>query len=188
MYKPSKEKLDKAIIPKLNSALFTPDNYSSDNSILLHEDKREIEFRGKRIEYKWNSRKKEHIPIVKKDWVIGKLLTNNRIITLTDEEVEAMPCFDMCDYQDPIDIETLGQYIGLKDRNGKKIFDGDILDVGNDYYGVIVEDYGSFKIRTFDIRDGYNKKDKPDYLDTYYIEQCEIIGNIYDNPELLKGE
>ena len=37
--KPSKEKTDKAIIPKLNSALFTADNYSSNNSILLYDDK-----------------------------------------------------------------------------------------------------------------------------------------------------
>ena len=81
---------------------------------------REIEFRGKPIEYKWNSRKKEYNPVVKIDWVVGKLLTNNRIITLTDEKVEAMPCFDMCDYQKLVDIETVGQYTGRKDKNSKK--------------------------------------------------------------------
>ena len=37
--KPSKEKTDKAIIPKLNSVLFSADNYNYDNSILLYEDK-----------------------------------------------------------------------------------------------------------------------------------------------------
>ena len=132
---------------------------------------REIEFRGKSV--------------VTNKWIYGKLLNNKRIITISDEEVEQMSCFDMCDYQEEIQLETLGQYTGLKDKNGKKIFEGDILDVGNDYYGIIVEDYGGFKIRTFDIRDDYDKRDKPDYLDTYYIEQCEIIGNIYDNYFLL---
>ena len=39
MYKPSKEKLDKAIIPKLNSTLFNMELYNRDNSILLHFDK-----------------------------------------------------------------------------------------------------------------------------------------------------
>lgn len=39
MDKISKEKTDKAIIPKLNSALFIADNYNYDNSILLYEDK-----------------------------------------------------------------------------------------------------------------------------------------------------
>ena len=37
--KPSKDKTDRAIIPKLNSALFNAENYSFDNSILLYDDK-----------------------------------------------------------------------------------------------------------------------------------------------------
>ena len=142
---------------------------------------REIEFRGKPIEYKWNSRKKEYIPVVKKDWVVGKLLTNNRIITLTDERVEAMPCFDMCGYQKLVDIETIGQYIGLKDKNGRKIFEGDIIYFANKNYPLIVV-WDEYKWGLADPKDT-----GPSVCFMVKLaNDCEIIGNIYDNPELLE--
>ena len=77
--------------------------------------------------------------------------------------------------------ETIGQYTGLKDKNGTKIFDGDILQQKE--FKMIVEysnKYASFCIK--------NKK----WAFLHYFgeavdsEKCEIIGNIHDNPELLK--
>lgn len=67
-----------------------------------------------------------------------------------------------------VDSETIGQYIGETDTNGRKIFDGDI--VWNNYE----EERG---IVRWD--------DNVDF-DSIYGDELEIIGNIYDNPELLK--
>lgn len=89
-----------------------------------------------------------------------------------------------------VDPETVGQYTGLKDKNGKKIFEGDVLDTDLER---------KYLITTF--RDGcfmFNCNDGgKDYFDimvpilpeaqTSY-PYGEIIGNIHDNPELLGGD
>ena len=79
---------------------------------------------------------------------------------------------------------TLMQSTGLFDRNGKEIFEGDILD----YRGrkALVRwhgSYASFIYRFVDELQNRNTEWKPLYL-TYM--KCEIIGNIYENPELLE--
>ena len=79
---------------------------------------------------------------------------------------------------------TLMQSTGLFDRNGKEIFEGDILD----YRGrkALVRwhgSYASFIYRFVDEPHKRNTEWKPLYL--AYMK-CEIIGNIYENPELLE--
>ena len=90
-----------------------------------------------------------------------------------------------------VDVDTVGQYTGLTDKNGKMIFEGDIC---NDSIGVrfMVKwdaDNALFIGRTIG---GYGK-------DGYYFApqrivyvgrepKVTVIGNAYDNPELLKGE
>lgn len=96
--------------------------------------------------------------------------------------------------------ETVGEYTCLKDKNGKKIFEGDIVkndwcfikgnsivrfgeykssDSSNDYQcghlGFYLEHMSDFNKRTV----------RKDIM--YFANKCEIIGNIHDNPELLKG-
>lgn len=65
------------------------------------------------------------------------------------------------------------QYTGLKDKNGKLIYEGDIISRGEDR-GVIKYDdeTASYYIRW--------KESET------FIEDCEVIGNIYENPELLE--
>lgn len=81
---------------------------------------------------------------------------------------------------------TLMQSTGLKDKNGKEIFEGDILD----YKGrkALVRwhgSYASFIYRFVDELQKRNTEWKPLYL--AYIK-CEIIGNVYENPEFLEDK
>ena len=81
------------------------------------------------------------------------------------------------------DLELM-QSTGLKDKNGKEIFEGDILD----YKGrkALVRWHGSYASFIYRFVDELQKRKtewKPLYL--AYMK-CEIIGNIYENPELLE--
>lgn len=89
-----------------------------------------------------------------------------------------------CWYVDP---ETVGQYTGLKDKNGVKIFEGDILERGNARGSVSYSD----KLCRFVFRWKTYDKFRPDFFkecalaDFAGIHLAEVIGNIHDNPELL---
>lgn len=80
----------------------------------------------------------------------------------------------------------LMQSTGLKDKNGKEIFEGDILD----YNGkkALVRWHGSYASFIYRFADELQKRNpewKPLYL--AYMK-CEIIGNIYENPDLLEDK
>ena len=77
-----------------------------------------------------------------------------------------------------VDPETVGQYTGIDDREGEKIFEGDIFKIGaeNNIYTVRF-DYGCFLAYEDDVQVGILAE-----LSTMFIKK---IGNIYDNPELL---
>ncbi len=79
--------------------------------------------------------------------------------------------------------ETVGQYTGLTDKNGKKIFEGDIVK-GNEeiftediIFTVVFDEYCRYMIVS-----SYGH-----YLLARNHKDVEVIGNIHDNPELLKG-
>lgn len=132
---------------------------------------REILIRGKRLD--------------NGEWIEGAHILldeeEHRIATscLTNESRELLT---VCAY--PVDPETVGQYTGLLDKNGAKIFEGDIVKHYTLYFnpdkfetGLIYWEPEEFKfVRTSSIGPINISKDC----------KYEVIGNQYDNPELLK--
>ena len=121
-------------------------------------------------------------------WVYGYLSDENYIYD-TSLEGEFL-----------VDENTICQYTGLTDRNGKKIFEGDILrgfqypfchDGEYNYYAEIIFADCSFMTYTHKnplscvrgISDG-----NTELMECFVSEDWEVIGNIYDNPELLEKE
>ena len=134
---------------------------------------REILFRGKRTD--------------DYEWIEGSLCTT----IPSDEDFYTISYFDFEGYyiEEKVIPQTVGQYTGLTDKNGKKIVEGDIVVCkqainGNliDYYveiGFVEMKYGAFGLHR---KQGYYRPFK-DWLEDY---EYEVIGNIHDNPELLK--
>lgn len=148
---------------------------------------REILFRGKRAD--------------NGEWICGHLLEQH------DPVYKAYIVFDFMAEQDNIhtdimqcDIyevlpETVGQYTGLTDENGKMIFEGDIVMFSRTRNlpnvtpvpEVVWYHKGDCAFQRFPYnlsltRGGGGKLLQPDMM-----WECEVIGNFYDNPELLKG-
>lgn len=150
---------------------------------------REILFRGKR----------DKAYCASQDWTYG--------VPFIDHEGDCI--FKTDTFERVVDPETVGQYTGSTDKNGKKIFEGDVVDFyffdkghkntktmliewRDNGFGMrelyrnyrLADDLSiiSEKIFTYrgDIRNGVYKTNN-----TYFVE---VIGNVHDNPELLKGE
>ncbi|KZR60416.1 YopX family protein [Pseudobacillus badius] len=124
---------------------------------------REIKFRGKSITSgKWfygsliNDKDRRWIYIQEKHWNLG--------------------VFDNFD----VDPETVGQYTGLKDKNGKEIYEGDILQDKELPTVKIQVQYNDQKGMFEDKIDGFSLWDSMKNYD------FEVVGNIHENPELLE--
>lgn len=119
-----------------------------------------------------------------KEWFYGVPLTQIRNGSI------GFKSFDNSYYDLFADAETLGQYSEIKDRKGSKIYEGDIVrycihtkgceDLDKNY--VVEYSFGGFRLRE-DLYDEFS-----DYVDNDSIDwdRCEVVGNIYDNPELIK--
>lgn len=104
-------------------------------------------------------------------------------------------CFEFKDDEmELVYINTVGQYTGLTDKNGKKIFEGDIVtydDAEADYEGYHDNAFlncGEVGISAWDGIYFTNRQtvEMSDLYESETMVDCEIIGNIYDNPELLE--
>lgn len=141
---------------------------------------REIKFRAKTIRAgKWSK------------WIYGSL----DFTKYTYQEARIVGYDDPVQYWHKIDKETIGQYIGLKDKNGKEIYEGDIVRVFA--FGEYIKGYIKYNEEKgrFDV--GWGNEIEI-YKAGGFVGSCscvnndydrlEVIGNIYDNPDLLKGE
>lgn len=137
---------------------------------------REILFRGKRTD--------------NGEWVYGYYtkaryyLNDKEMHVIFAPDGEAFPRCEFSDYEE-VDPETVCQFTGLYDKNGRKIFEGDIIK-GKVYEmngcrvrKGVVEYHGVGFVMNLDPNSWYDQKN--------ILFDCEVIGNIYNNPELLKG-
>lgn len=145
---------------------------------------REILFRGKRLD--------------NGEWITGHLLKYE------DGSARIVPnntdifCFEKDEsiiqtIAHRVDPKNVGQYTGFVDKNGKKIFEGDIVIIKDDLNKM-------YYLKWFDDMCFAFADIRSDYKETFYScydihkygfplsEQVKIIGNIYDNPELLKDD
>lgn len=140
--------------------------------------KREILFRGKRID---NGEWEEGYLIVPEfapeRTFIGYLFAED------DHDIDVVE----------VDPETIGQYTGLKDRHNNKIFEDDIMFLDSELqqtHGIV--EFGKHSTRNSKVKEvGFfvhwsNRLLRTDIGYWASRKLCQVVGNIYDNPELLE--
>ena len=135
---------------------------------------REILFRGKKYNGEWahgyyvQANNSWHGHGKHKEWIVCSACANGGRFALQEKHA-VIP-------------ETVGQYTGLTDKNGKKIFEGDVVDIltENEEVGIVTYDEGCFYVKA----DGFSV----DFRNNINGNDLLVIGNIHDNPEILKRE
>lgn len=161
---------------------------------------RVILFRGKRVdngEWVYGSFVMDVTELRQRKRQVSDPILANGFIRRYDFQNHKVEMFD-------VERETVGQFTGLTDKNGKRIFEGDILefdDCGETGYeykegfyftnrAVVAWRHSAWEFGKFMYHDScvleemYSSRE--DFIEIF--KYSEIIGNIHDNPELLKGE
>lgn len=133
---------------------------------------REILFRGK--------------DSITKRWVYGALVQQQDDLLKEKAFIISYSNYQFGDFSEAVmhevDPETVGQYTGFVDKKGKKIFEGDIVSIYNSKAFLFAVEWNNqyvLKCTTNGVSDNIlNVIESP--------EDVEVVGNIYDNPELIK--
>lgn len=160
---------------------------------------REILFRGKRVD---NGEWVEGLPIKTYDTELGTEIGKNSadysnpvpVVLMASGRIvlecgyDEIPFFNIDEYP-IVNPETISQYTGLTDKNGTRIFEKDIVK----YKETGLNAFGKMETRETKSIVKYNapcfSPFETDLYEDYVMpEETEVIGNIYDNPESLKGE
>ena len=133
---------------------------------------REILFRGKRVD--------------NGEWVYGNLITDGEdvFILVKEDLLKGLDVGGWIDGAQSYEVipETVGQYTGLCDKNGAKIFEHDIVRIA------VCGTYDNYVISYDKENARFVVGDTGFTFWSYISTKIEVIGNIHDNPELLKGE
>ena len=125
---------------------------------------RDILFKGKRI--------------ANNEWIYGSLIQGNECSSIWNDEIK-----------DDVEVysDTIGQFTDMYDKNNVRVFENDIVKClidGCEKVGLVKFDYWSFGIVIGEMAERFVPLERLDY-DTDYFE---VIGNFFDNPELMEIE
>ena len=161
---------------------------------------REIKFRGKMIpENEWIFGTILRIPAP--PVCFGKSESDKYYIQFPDPRYTPDWNMPYRMVQGEVNPDTIGQYTGLHDKNGKEIYEGDIIEFSYDEFtgnfdtkvakGTIEFTSGAFFIKTFEI-EGRKVKDTDNeewfLLYTVNTDTLKVIGNVHENLESLEGK
>ena len=151
---------------------------SEDMKDKIKNPMREIKFRGKA------AASFRDLAIKEGDWIYGDLVRKGKNFWIVGEVYESNDKYISFEQWIPVEPESVGQYTGLKDKNGKEIYEGDISKNNRDFLYVIT--WHPSMCAFVQLQWGHTFSDG-DFLDMRFNFH-EIIGNIYENPELLTKE
>ena len=122
-------------------------------------------------------------------WVVGYYTCFNGVEHRIYSGYAETDCGDYYPDYDSVNPKTVGRWTGLRDKHGKRIFEGDIISVSQAKKESAVVTYDE-RVSAFCFE--WIHTDKCNFmLDFYlrygkvYTDRFEVVGNIYDNPELM---
>lgn len=125
---------------------------------------REILFKGKRVD--------------NGEWVEGFYCPRPYSHFPCEPSIFPIDTIDKEWYGIEVILETVGQFTGLTDKNGVKIFEGDIIKYKENLFEI---KYSTEQARYLAVLTN-------GVFDPVAMQNCEVVGNVFDNSELLKGE
>lgn len=129
----------------------------------------------------------------KGEWKCGYLIEDGKASYIINGVVEANDEYITIGEWCSVDPETLGFSMGLLDKNGKEIFEGDVISTYTDNLVIKRDNLLGFYVEVVKVEEKRNYFAETvdiEYLDLFAKDfgvAVEVIGNVYENPELLEG-